>query len=366
MALDHSAVQRRFAALTAGLMALILYGSLFPFRFFACTISPAALLATSGLPADRGDLLANILLYVPLGFFGLRALQRSGRSLLLITLAGAALSFAIETAQFCDSGRVPSMADVYANSAGTLVGAVAALWMPANFNFAMLLLACWTGSRLLPYVPSIHLHKYWTAIRPVLVEPKLEPLDVFHYFALWLAAAVVLEAIAANQRWVLPVLMAGVLAARIVIVDLALAPSEILGTLLAAITWMAVISRLPSCAAVVAAIFAAFVIVQALAPFHFLATARHFGWVPFLGFMQGPRESGSRVFLEKSFTYGALVWLLVRAGMSFSLAAICSTTLVFCLRVAQIYLPGRSAEITDALMVLMFSAIMKLMDLRSR
>jgi VanZ family protein len=362
---DHSANQRRFAALTAGVMALILYGSLYPFRFFACAISPAALLATSGQPADRGDLLANVLLYVPLGFFGLRALRRSGRSLLLITLAGAALSFAIETAQFCDSGRVPSMADVYANSAGTLLGAVAALWTPGNFSFAALLLACWTGSRLLPYVPSIHLHKYWIAIRPVLVEPKLEPLDVFHYFALWLAAAVVLEAIAANQRWTLPLLMGGVLTARIVIVDLALAPAEILGALLAAIAWIAVISRLPSRAAVVAATFAAFVIVQALAPFHFLAAPRHFGWIPFLSFMQSPRENGSRVFLEKSFTYGALVWLLTRAGMSFSLATTCSTALVFCLRLAQIYLPGRSAEITDALMILMFAAIMKLMELRS-
>jgi VanZ family protein len=362
---DHAAIRRRFAALTAGVIALILYGSLFPFRFFACAISPAALLATSGLPADRGDLLANILLYVPLGFFGLRALQRSGQSLLLITLAGAALSFAIETAQFCDSGRVPSMADVYANSAGTLLGGVAAMWMPANFRFAALLIACWTGSRVLPYVPSVHLHKYWSAIKPVLVEPKLETLEIFHYFALWLAAAVVLEAIAANRRWMLPLLMGAVLAARIVIVDLVLTPAEILGALLAAIAWIAVISRLPSRAAVVAAVFAAFVIVQALEPFHFLATPRHFRWVPFLGFMQSPRESGSRVFLEKSFTYGALVWLLTRTGMSFSLATICSTALVFCLRFAQIYLAGRSAEITDALMVLMFAAIMKLMDLRS-
>ena len=65
-------------------VAFILYGSLYPFRFHVCrtTIGPVAFpLSTRQVSRrqdwdHRGDLLSNILLYIPFGFFGVCAFGR--------------------------------------------------------------------------------------------------------------------------------------------------------------------------------------------------------------------------------------------------------------------------------------------------
>lgn len=334
---------RRFAILTAGVVALILYGSLYPFAFHAC--GPPRF-AHTGILSDRGDVLSNVLLYLPLGFFGTLWLRRSA---LTVAVAGTALSFAIELAQSCDYGRVPSLADIYANGAGTVLGCLAASAVREP-GFAAVAVACWIGSRLLPYLPSLNLGKYRAAIHAVFATPQ--PLPAFHYFALWLAAAAFLSSQAS-----LVFAIVVVLAARVAIVDVAPLPAEAVGAVCAAILW-SLVSRWRGRFALVATVFLAFVVVSALEPFHFLAAPRHFGWIPFESFMNGPRENASRVFLEKSFTYAALVWLPVRAGMSLGRATALAAGLVFVLRVAQVYLPGRSAEVTDAVMVLMMAGTM--------
>ena len=111
---------------------VILFGSLFPFEYYERSYpgGPLAyLLSTWREWNNRGDLLANILLYLPFGFLIPCALPRrlSGAARALIaTLAGTALAGGMETAQFYDVGRVTSMGDVYANGIGAGIGAVAA------------------------------------------------------------------------------------------------------------------------------------------------------------------------------------------------------------------------------------------------
>jgi len=61
-------------------------------------------------------------------------------------------------------------------------------------------------------------------------------------------------------------------------------------------------------------LFALHVCINALLPFQFLSQPRPFGWTPFLSLLMASRESAVRAFFEKAFMYGALVWLLVRAG----------------------------------------------------
>src|SRR5262249_39403590 len=130
------------------------------------------------------------------------------------------------TAQQCDSGRFPSLADFVANTAGALIGSLIAIDL--RWNFAALLSACWIGSRTIPFLPSVNFHKYWAAIHFAFTTPSL--LDVLHYFALWLAAAILLE-----RRFLLAI--GFILVARIVIIDVALSSAEITGALLAATLW---------------------------------------------------------------------------------------------------------------------------------
>jgi hypothetical protein len=113
---------------------------------------------------------------------------------------------------------------------------------------------------------------------------------------------------------------------------------------------------------VIALLFAGMVLVEALAPFHFLSAPRPFGWIPFRGFFHGSLSVNLVSFLEKCFVYGALVWLLARSGVRLGIAAAGAAAFVLALHVAQTYLPGRSAEITDPLLVLLLAGAMAVLE----
>lgn len=371
----------RLGIAAVGIVAVIVYGSLFPFHFQARAIPDGplrALLSTWQIPDDRSDSVSNFLLYLPFGLFFARALGTLPRWALapLIAVAGFALSMCLEMIQFYVPGRDSAMADVYANTAGAFAGALAAACLPRDLGpgarvrvlrqeivwrpFAILLIACWLGNRFFPYFPAGDFHAHWSSLRTLVTAPG--PLDLYKQTVYWLAAAAMIESIwdAGKSRIALAVMIAAVAIARIFLIAGTISSAEISGALIAVVAWAAM-SRLRRRAAIVAILFVALVILQALDPFHFLAAPRQFGWIPFASFIDGPRDSGVRVFFEKAFTYGTLVWLPVRAGVSFPIATIAGAALVFCLRLAQVFLPGRSAEITDAVMVLMMAGLMYLL-----
>ena len=72
------------------------------------------------------DFAANVLLFAPFGF----GLVLAGTTWLRATLAGLALTLGIELVQaFVLTGRYASAGDVLANTAGALLGALAARWL---------------------------------------------------------------------------------------------------------------------------------------------------------------------------------------------------------------------------------------------
>ena len=88
--------------------AFIVYGSLYPFDFSVPPHGPGALavfFASWNARPGRGDFLANILLYMPFGFFFLLGLRASPRLLPLTVLAGSLLSLSMELTQYYDVGR---------------------------------------------------------------------------------------------------------------------------------------------------------------------------------------------------------------------------------------------------------------------
>ena len=365
--------------IAGAVLAIVTFGSLFPFDFYA-NPNPAgpfaSLMATGGTPGGRGDLIANILLYVPLGFFSVLALSSRPRlqHVLLVVFAGWMLSMVVELTQFYDRGRVSSLSDVYANVAGTGLGAVVAIRLHSTFRlpaigntkehpFVVLLLGCWLGGRLFPYVPTIDLHKYWQAVKPLLFAPSLTGVALYRHVVGWLAIALLFEALVgvARSRLVFLLFIPAVLFTRILVVDITLSPAEVAGGIIAALAWVGPLSRHRFGVILITVMFVGVVVVQSLYPFHFSATARPFGWIPFRSFISGSVATNVSSFFEKAFTYGALTWLLNRAGCSLRTATLGGGSLVLCLRLAQVYLPGRSAEITDLFMLMILAAMMKLM-----
>src|SRR5690606_32319677 len=119
--------------LLLAVVALIAYGSLYPFNFKPDAIEGGVLQALSKLSwarAGRSDHIANVLLYLPLGFclFLLLASRLSRpASIIVATLLGASLSLMVEIAQVYVSARVPSLKDLALNTLGASLGACGGL-----------------------------------------------------------------------------------------------------------------------------------------------------------------------------------------------------------------------------------------------
>jgi VanZ family protein len=371
----------RLWLVTAIMAAVIVYGSLYPFDFRvpARGIGPlATFLASWDQRPGRGDFVANILLYLPFGFCFLLGFRRGPFipvALLLAALAGALLSLSIELIQYYDAGRVTAASDFYSNTIGTLVGGLAALAIGASFRLPFigeiparpiptLLLLSWLAYRLYPYVPTIDLHKYWNALKPIVLTPSLDAYDLFRQTAVWLTLYALIEAIVRNRRSAFLALLfaAAVLCARVLIIDTVLRVAELAGAGLAFVIWLGLLTLPARLRAGLAALaLCAYVVALRLEPFQFQPVGRGFGWAPFLSLMRGSLVVDSLAFLEKFFLYGSMLYLLGTALARGLPATILVAVMLFATSWAQTYLPGRSAELTDTLIALTIAVIFALL-----
>ncbi len=373
--------RKQFAVAAVIVTAVIVYGSLYPFTFRPAVdgISPALrtlLESWADMPISRSDVIANILLYMPFGFFTVLALSRgagvAGR-LVLITLLGAILSISMELAQYYDADRVTNASDVYTNSFGALLGAIGGSLVGGGFRWPLLsqiataripilILVSWIGYRLYPYVPTIDLHKYWSALKPVILYPSLTAYDLFRYTAIWLTTSALIEAIVGTRRsWVLfPLFVGCVLVGKVMLVDTSLSMAEVSGAALAIIGTGLLAFNTSVRTTAIALAFCSYVVADRLEPFQFGVIARPFVWTPFLGFMSGDLRIDILSFLEKFFLYGGAIWLLTRTGLRLRTATLLTAAALFATSQAERFLPGRSAEVTDAIMALIIGVIFAL------
>lgn len=112
-------------------LLVIVYASLSPFTGWATPGIPPLAFLDEPWPRrwQRFDLFINGAAYLPLGLLLTLAMMRWMRpwlAALLATLAGAALSFGLETAQMYLPARVASSVDLLLNAAGALLGSLVA------------------------------------------------------------------------------------------------------------------------------------------------------------------------------------------------------------------------------------------------
>lgn len=146
--------RRQYAGLALSFAFLAIYGSLVPFDFQPVPEGEAqarfrAVLSGPIQVVSRSDWLANILLFIPLGFLLTAALAVDSpwyASLLaafLVVPACALLSAAIEFVQVYYPSRIPSINDMAAETLGALIGAF--LWLAAGSNLTNRLRQVWSG-----------------------------------------------------------------------------------------------------------------------------------------------------------------------------------------------------------------------------
>ena len=125
---------RTLAHLALLMALLIVYGSLVPFELRSVPLDQGIQLFAHIRWLDialeeRADWVANLILYVPLGFLFCGALGRRSQTLAVLVTAvvGAALAVEIEFAQIWIEPRTVSLNDIVAEIAGTLIGI--SLWL---------------------------------------------------------------------------------------------------------------------------------------------------------------------------------------------------------------------------------------------
>jgi VanZ family protein len=373
-----------FAALIV--FGAVIYVSLYPF-VWRSVLPPwgplTELMRSFGhWPESHGDFLANTILYLPLGFCAALAVAQPSSMwprLIIATILGAALSFAIELSQFYVAERFTDIRDLYANALGSCLGAFAGLALGGNLRapllrdlqlqpFPAMLLFAFLAVRLYPYVPVIDMHKYIQALRPLLAIGALAKGDLYARSVSWLVLAYLLETLFGRRSSVLAYMFLAVFffAAETLIIGRSVSLADVLGALIALVLWFFALRFTPGRLSMLALLFASVVMLERLEPFRLNPIAHGYDWIPFAGMMRGSVENGVLIILQKLFLYGGLIWLLNQAGLRLWRATVATMVLVLFCSIIQMYIPGRSAGITDAMIALLIGLVMRPMTARPK
>jgi len=351
------ASRSHFAAplLLAVVVALILYVSLYPFRFHA--EAPAVLDTLRELNwarAGRSDMFNNVLLYVPFGFcLVLVAEPRLGRlwGIGLGAACGALLSLGIEVTQASITPRVPSLTDLSLNAAGALIGALAgSTWHALDARMtprgnpigrsgavALTVLVLWLIARLWPLWPDASLRQIKRAVRP-LFSPEFSWPELAAYFVGWLVVAQAVFHLVKRQRSVDAFLLviAVVLVGRTLTAGNALVFAE-LAAIAVLLPVLVLLSRVEDRgrSALLAVMLGTWLAAVALMP------AMHGGSelsleVPAFGEFLSRNPPPPAQLAGKGFSYVALAWLLTGTGLLPHVAAGVTVLLVLLLCLLQV------------------------------
>ena len=367
-------------------IVLIVYGSLYPWDFHSTQLAASpfwVLLHSWPEHIDRflfRDIAVNVVIYVPVGVFGLLALRQKFHTPFAVSatvLLALALSSSIEMTQLFDDARECNAFDVVCNVSGTVLGValgyVHQQWLKRFFaraettnllhpSGAVLLFYTWLAYQGFPLFPALSRTRLDDKVRYLLAAVSISPLEVFSYFVEWLVVAQLLENVLGVERTrrLFPLLLL-VLPAKLLVAGRIVTWSELAGAVLACICWY-FLSGFRRRTAVVGGLIVSLLIVRGLVPYHWSRIANPFSWVPFGGFLRAEWDFGLLSLLQKSFWYGSAVWLLRTAGWRLARAAIAVAVLLGAIEVIQIHLPGRVAEITDPLLALTLAMTLGLLD----
>jgi VanZ family protein len=360
--------------LLAAVVALILYGSLFPFAFEGHTdLSLLALAASLQFErTSRGDVVANLLMYMPLGLCVVAALPRCWPVVARFALAfaaGALLSLGVELLQTMEVARVASLTDLALNTAGTVLGAAGTLVYfavgthvklpglvesrPAPVPLGFVLL--WLSYRLAPFVPTFDWQKIKDSLKPVFLAPAFDGFEALRFLVGWLVVAQAVRRIWRPEYALLVLLLlaGGTQVGRVLVVGKTLNLAELvaLGLMFALLPLM---QRLTTARRLLllSVALVAIILAQGFEPWQLDAAAHDFSWVPFKNSLSDSLEINVGALLEKCFWYGSLVWLLARRTGALAGSGLAVAVLVAGIEWLQRWIPGRSAEITDPLLVL--------------
>ncbi|WP_417319450.1 VanZ family protein [Emcibacter sp.] len=350
----------------------IIYGSVFPFGFdFGRWTGTGidALFATWNRFGSLGDILGNIALFLPFGFFGealcrKKTNRRAAR--LWLILGGFVLAAGLQFLQIMIPRRVPELTDVLWNMLGIFLG----LWafglgrkhipevhlearkiMPASLLllFAIFLFA--------PFVPTIDLQEIKNSLKPIFFAQSIRIDYVLLYFTVWLLFAHFARNLFDRpvlKNHSLPLMFFLSLGIRIFITRNYLSLEELLAGPAAILIWYIGLRNTAKPEKILAWLIVGGLLYKDLTPLDYgLSVGRGFMMIPFVGFLAGDILSNLATLSARLYLYGALVVLMRDLHFSYRKCGVLLLVLTGGSEFLQVFNPHHYAEITNPLIALL-------------
>jgi VanZ family protein len=365
-------------------LLLVTHGSLYPWQFAWPAAGLGAEWQTFWSPAPLwtglGDVVGNVALFVPVGLLMLLDLGASrwparARAPLMLVL-GTLFSLLLQIVQIVVPDRDPQLSDVVWNALGLGLGAaLMALWRrrppagpvpDAARALRLGLVAAWLVIEWWPLLPTIDWQHVKDALKPLLLQPGWRA-GSFVEAALWVLAADRLLAGTRRAGWWLLLLAGAVLTGKLFVAEQVLTLSRVagmgLGLLCAALLRRA--ERARSALWLVAAMLL-WISMDELRPFDLADAAGEFHAVPFVSLLIGSMSANALSLLSMGAWLGVIFVLASELGARLVPLAAGLSLWLLLLEVAQMWLRGRVADITPALLPWFWVALMHSMGLVPR
>lgn len=365
---------RTFGVSVGLVILLIVYGSLYPFRWnFA---EPQAFIWIG--PVGWVDLVENVLLFLPLGVLLGWACRGSAvprwRHFSLGILLALVVAGSLQWLQKY-LPRTPALSDVVFNMAGYGLGwfwgGVArsrighALqserhrhWTHAD-RFALALIALWLLAELYPLIPTFDVSSVVQNVKSLWQQPIWQPRRMGLHAGMTVMGLTAVAQLARSaglahraRQWALMVVLM-VLAGNFLVVDQIPGVAVLAGIAGGGLLWrwMDGWTEGPRWGAAASVALATYLL-EALWPLQWRDPPAAMSWLPFASSLSTSVQSAVTVRAFECLCFGTIIWSTVRHGALLVGMTVCTALLAFACEWTQRYLPMRTAEITSVWLAL--------------
>lgn len=358
------------------IILIILYGSLYPFDFHWADLSQISWLDWSTQIQQKttnGDILSNILTFIPLGYFAFFTDYFSKhppfKRIALILSSGFIFAYSLQIVQFFLPSRIATAADAITNFLGLIIGVALACsvyyslkskpeikqhWSE-TFSIPLLLVACWLVYCCFPFFPHTQLSLIFDDLKPIWSSEIMGWHEWLFKSVFW-ACFYHLLMINPWKKMALKhalILSGGIIAIKALVAHNFVDSSLLLSMISGLVITISVPQKRHHSTLFTLIIVA--LILKNFFPWQQKATLSEFNWIPFSSYLTGSMWMNSKVFLENIFSFGCLIYYANHLFSKRYLATLICFCLLFLVELLQVALSFGRADITDPILALLIA-----------
>lgn len=355
----------------------IAYGSLYPFDFEMGRDLPADFsqwLFSWHHRTIRSDLIANILLFIPYGFFSALTIKEEKRQwpllwLVMTFIGGFLFALLLQVLQFYLPSRIAEAADALTNSIGILIGfAIAGFTnsqrvqrlIPRGLRFqltpALLVLTLWLAWQFFPYIPVFESKQFGDGLNNIAqsnwsLELWLERI------LFWMVFYYVLERVVA-KKYSMTVIIG--ITVFVLIIKLAMFRSQLGWSEITAVPLAILLHSYIGHGFKVALVALGAAILfcwQNVIPWQWQNTPNSFEWMPFDNFLTGSTWNNLSALLRESLLLASFGYFLGKWLSSYKTAGTVLTAFVVIVTALQFFIVGKQPDSTSIIMAIVLAIL---------